>query len=400
MHLLYFDSQERLCLLDAEGVRVIDAEHVARLRGDCGLLLPGAAVWLSRAQVPGKQRQRVLQAIPYALEEHLLDDVEELHFAVGQRDAQGRYPVAVTRRQQMDAIVARLQSYALSPTLILSEVLAVPRPPDGWGVLLLADRALVRSADDDGFAVERDNLAHDLSLALLEKNRPLPERIWLLRGEADNAGLLSAANTQGIEIIERSRPGDALLWLCEGALNGGARGLNLLQGAYQAQSALLLHWRPWRLSLVLLLLWGLLHTALIWQEQRALAAEARQLQQAMHRLYRQHFPDARRIINPRVQMEQQLKQLRGQQQRGAGQAQFLALLERVAAVLRPQAGLRMERLDFRDGLLDLDLSLDSVQRLEQLQQGLSELGLTVEIRNASSRNERVESQLRIREGGA
>ena len=59
------------------------------------VLVPGEEVALHEARVPGHNRQRVLRVVPYALEEELASDVEDLHFALGRSLGGERYPVAV-----------------------------------------------------------------------------------------------------------------------------------------------------------------------------------------------------------------------------------------------------------------------------------------------------------------
>ena len=48
------------------------------------LLLKSNEVVLTTAVIPSKNRKQLLQAIPYALEDTLAEDIENLHFAVHQ----------------------------------------------------------------------------------------------------------------------------------------------------------------------------------------------------------------------------------------------------------------------------------------------------------------------------
>ena len=62
--------------------------------------VPGSAVLLLHANIPSSNTQKILQAVPFALEDRLAQDVDNLHFAVGIRDARG-YPVSVVTKTQM-----------------------------------------------------------------------------------------------------------------------------------------------------------------------------------------------------------------------------------------------------------------------------------------------------------
>ena len=53
------------------------------------VVVPARDVLLISAQLPKMNRSRLLQALPFALEEQLIDDVEDLHFAAGVEQANG-----------------------------------------------------------------------------------------------------------------------------------------------------------------------------------------------------------------------------------------------------------------------------------------------------------------------
>src|ERR1700733_9814590 len=51
------------------------------------LLVPGAEVLLAEPELPVKAGVKLQQLVPYALEEHLAEDIDALHFAIGPRAA-------------------------------------------------------------------------------------------------------------------------------------------------------------------------------------------------------------------------------------------------------------------------------------------------------------------------
>ena len=68
------------------------------------LLVSGAEVLLAEPEVPVKAGAKLQQLVPYALEEQLAEDIEDLHFALGKRSAEStRVPVAVVARALLDA---------------------------------------------------------------------------------------------------------------------------------------------------------------------------------------------------------------------------------------------------------------------------------------------------------
>src|SRR5262249_42159072 len=101
------------------------------------VLVPGVEVLLTEAQLPVPGANRLAQIVPYALEEHLADDVDEMHFALGKRDADGKgTPVAAVRRERLEGWLARLAQAQIQPDALLADTSALPSNP-GQTVLLI-----------------------------------------------------------------------------------------------------------------------------------------------------------------------------------------------------------------------------------------------------------------------
>ncbi|MGB5338967.1 MAG: type II secretion system protein GspL, partial [Gammaproteobacteria bacterium] len=124
------------------------------------------------------------------------------------------------------------------------------------------------------------------------------------------------------------------------------------------------------------------------QQQKALTAQIEQL-------YKQTFPNAKRVVNARAQMEQQLKQL--QRQTGTGQTDFIVLLGETGSILKRTQGVEISSASFRDGRLDLELAADNLQILDKLKQELVASGrLQAEIQSATTEaGQKVKSRVRV-----
>jgi general secretion pathway protein L len=60
--------------------------------------------------------------VPYALEEHLAADIEELHFAIGKRAGDSlRAPVAVVARALLQEWLTTLRAAGLEPSAIYAD---------------------------------------------------------------------------------------------------------------------------------------------------------------------------------------------------------------------------------------------------------------------------------------
>ena len=81
------------------------------------VILPAAEVTLAEPDLPPAGAARIAQAVPFALEEQLASDLENLHFAVGARNpAASATPVAIVSRSLLDRWQAAGTRRASTPT--------------------------------------------------------------------------------------------------------------------------------------------------------------------------------------------------------------------------------------------------------------------------------------------
>ncbi|MFK5969381.1 MAG: type II secretion system protein GspL [Candidatus Marithrix sp.] len=340
------------------------------------ILIPSTEVILTKVNIPSKKRQKIIQAIPYALEEQLIDEVENLHFAIGQPVA-GNIPVSVIAKTCLENYLQRLQTAGFKPAVIIPDVLAIPNQSNNWTVMYTDDIVLVRTGLQAGFAIEADNLNFMLQMAVA--NNP-PEQIMVI----NHKSTMELTNLQALGIPLKTIEGNIL----DGIIAN--KQLNLLQGAYRPQNNNLL--RHWWLTMALGLIWSGLYIVEQVMEYRDLSQQRQFLNQQITETYRNTFPEARRIVNPRVQMEQKLVALRGQQQVSEI---FLSTLNKITPALKSIPNLFIKKITFRQQKIDLYLTINNFQALEKIQTQLNKLDLAVKIKSAASQNRKVETHIQI-----
>ena len=358
------------------------------------LLAPAVDVVFHRAELPVTARARLIAALPFALEESLIGDIEALHFAPGRQLSNGEMTVAVVSTELMDAWLSPFLEAGIAPRVLASEVHAIPYAPGTWSLLISNNLALVRTSPQSGFAVELENLGSFLSRGIAEGESPT--HLHLYTSEQDNARLSLVRkkfDTLGIALIHHEFKSSAFECLCEG-LNDW-RGINLLQGSYSPMGTwhrVLFPWRPVAaMAGLVLVLQSMISGVETWQ----LRSQSEILSTRIESTFREAFPDARRIINPRVQMERRIEELR--ERTGQGSQAFLALLLKGSGALHAIEGVNLNRLTFSSGNLDLELQVTDLQTLDQLKNRLQrEDRVGVEILSASAQSDSVVGRLRIR----
>lgn len=383
---------------DGNAARGTLNEAVGATQGRRALIVvPGQDVLLTAAIVPTRNRQRIATALPFLLEEQLANDVDELHFAIGQRAADGTVHTAVVAHERMNAWLEALRAAGIEPDAMVPDVLAIPYNPAGWTVVREAHTALVRTGRESGFTADDETFALFVQAALATEDAPRPETVHLydFRGESA-AEEPDPFGEAGIAVETRSDAAGILELLAR--QSDEAAPIDLLQGRYSRREQLGKVLRPWWPAAALLAGIALVNGATRATEYFRLSGEVERRGAAIERIYRETFPDARRVVDARAQMEDKLATLRAG---GSASADgFLDLLGSASASLNQAPGLEVQRLSYRDGHLDLAVTTSDLQAIDTLKQHLaSDARLEAEIQSATARDGKVEARLQVKGKG-
>jgi len=353
------------------------------------VVVPADEVLLAEATVPGNSTARALQAIPYALEEQVADDVESLHFALGSKGKDDNYPVAVISRDTMDTLTEQCQAAGLRPTEIVPETLALPQLPNegleapAWTALLDQDQVVIRMGGSQGFATDTGMASIMIDGATQALDGDVKPLLVIFRTDAQ-AGLEVPEDTD-IEI----RPCEHRVALYASGLANSTH-INLLQGSYNPKKNFDKNWKPWRATAALA---ACLCTALFvgkWLDVRSLDKREAHLDEQIALAFKQALPDTR-MRRPRRQIESALNQIGAVNSDG-----FTNRLSQIASSLATQPQTALKTIGYRNGRFDLDLNTDAVPTLDALKSELLKRGtLAMSVQSANRENNTVRGRVRI-----
>ena len=350
-------------------------------------LVPGEDILLLDVNIAARSRQQLIKAVPFTLEEDLADDVERLHFASGARQEDGRYPVAVVSRSLMDALCSDLSAANILPTAVMPEPLSVPLTQPTWSLLVEDTRVILRHAQYKGLALDKDNLNEFLN-RIYSEVEVKPELIRIYRCDSNPEEPLSFDLP-----VEQQEHYETPLKVLSTGLDE-KHSINLLQGDFKTDTGIGKMLRPWRFAAVLLGIWLGLQITSASVEYWRMLQEHDALQAQIENLFRDTFPDVKRIVNPRVQMEQRLNALIGAQH-DTGDTGFLALLNAGGQAIKAFKGIQIDTFNYRQGKLVISLQANDFQSLEKVKQRLQKEGFVADIESADTSGKRVEARLRI-----
>lgn len=356
------------------------------------VLVPAEDVLFRTVRLKARNRQQVIKAVPYALEEDLADDVEDVHFALGRRINEDEYPVVAIGRSRMDGWLEELRDIGITAHVLMPDLFALPLAGRSWSVLIEPQRALVRTGAYQGFSTEPENLNTLLGLALMEADT-LPDSLDVYQClPSDQRVALKAA---GAAIHERQDCPPALMV----SQLDERSAINLLQGPYQLKGSVSGSLRPWRAAAILAGIWLSLQFTSVIADLWRLSHEDQALKAQIEQVFKETFPDITRIVNPRVQMEQQLRALDGEGQAGKDKELFV-LLDAGGRAITQAGGVSIDNINYRAGRLELSLSGNDLQALETIKERLNKEGVKAQIESADTSGQRVEARLLIQRGGA
>lgn len=333
------------------------------------VIAPAEDVLLTQVTLPKLNRQRLMQALPYALEEQLIDDVHHLHFAIGEYQADESLPVAVVAKSKMQHWREALRAAHIETNIMIPATLALPYEENHWEIYSFDETNIVRTGLYSGFAADNGTLDHLLELKLAE----IPEKNSIRITRHKNASSL---------LFFKNIPEDHVI--------------NLLQGEFPAKRKSTQTKSIWKYAgylaaawIVCLLLSNLISLVLLQHQ-------ASRLEDSMKEIYYRQFPKATSMVAPRERLTTKLKESTNAAQKN----NFLSLLATVSKVITKTTGIRLLNLDFRNGQLTLEISSAAFDNLDTLTNELNQQGLTVKQQNAATFGSQVKATLLINAGAA
>jgi len=365
------------------------------------VLLDNTSIHIDNIQLPTKNRQKLLRAIPFALEEQIADEVDDLHFVAGKTAADGSVPVAAIKKSTLDDILKLFTEAGISPVAIIPDTLCLTADERQWAILLHDEQANIQFNSFNGNEFDRDIFPTIISSLLQQETTATPDKIILFTqdGDEEETGKTELADTlpDDIELINVSYNTHPLVIYCGQYKN--AMPLNLLQDTYKPQRKDNVEWQRWRLAAALTATWIVLALGSASAQYFNLQDKNTELSIQIEKIYKTSFPKSKKIVNARVQMEQKLKELKGGGFTSAGTS-MLALLSESANALSSEKNLTLQSINYRNKTMDLELTGNNLQAIESLNKKINKAPVKSEIISSSSENKQVKGSIRIEKIGS
>ena len=360
-----------------------DADHII-------CIIKSDLIHFSCLDIPAKNKQRALQAIPFALEDVLADDIELMHFAVG-KASQSIYPVASIKHETLKTILQNLEASGIKADQLYPDILCLPKPDDNWNIFSHNSETSLHLNNGDLIHADKDTLPVILQ-ALTNNQAELGHPSYINLWSEDSNELPEFSLPDDTQVKQQSYSSSPLPLFCSNLK--GEQLINLLQGKYQVINQSKQWWKPWQLAASLAATVIVLELATGSISLHRLENKNSVIDSEIINIYKKSFPGSKKIINARVQMENKLKKLR--KSNGKADYSFTDILIDAAPIIKNTANTTIQSINFHNNKMEVQLVLDKLSTAEALKKQLNKLqNIKAELLSASSEAKQVNARIKL-----
>jgi general secretion pathway protein L len=364
------------------------------------MLLNSQCLHINQLRLPALNKQKMLKAVPYAIEEFIAEDIEDFHFVAEKSKHSDFTAVAGIKKTTLDNIIQIFQDANITVESIIPDALCLPANAveKQWACLNYQGNSYLQTDTKYGTMISHDILPYLLKQNLQDEDQSKPEKILLFSEQENSAAfeqitsneIFDSSDIELINIVYNTHP---LVIFC--ANYKQATALNLLQYAYKAKRKTSGYWHHWRLAASLALVWLVLQLGESSYILSDLEQENRITRAEIEKIYKQSFPGSKNVVNPRFQMEQKIKELRDSAD-NKSQGLLFILAESFGTLTHDKTNITIQSLTFRNNRMEIGLDSKNLQAIENLNKNLNKnKKIKSEITSSSSEKDKVKGNLRI-----
>ncbi len=345
------------------------------------MLIPAQQVRSFNIDAPTKNRKHLEKAVPYLLEEQIIESVDSQHFAIADVDSANKVAVNVISKKYLSDLLARLTEAGVEVDEIYADAASLPVFDDAWS-MLDSEVPLIRQGANEFWSASKDVLADLLKWNLSEAaqdEQTLTQAVRVFSTKQDASGLDGVPGL-AIQLMPIE---DELEWL---ASQERSQSINLLQQEYSSNKKSNTDMSQWKLPLMaasVLVISGFIY---LGSELFILKTERDEYRQQALTEVQKLSPniDDSRLDSKIVEISNLYRKAAG----GSGKVNGLInLMDKVYGKIDSNQ-VKLEQLDFnsKQGTMNLDVRAQNYSVLTAAQQQLEQSGLNVEMRNARDNN--------------
>ena len=348
------------------------------------LILPAASVVLHKVSIVAKSRAQIAAALPYALEDELASDIEQMHFAYRTLDRSGNQLVAVVERDLVQRLHALVTGHHFESVLLLPQILTVPWQPDSWSLFVQREQALLRKDLSDGYAMD---------VVAMPELLTTEKELYRQQHDGEGAPELNIYNFSPDQEVEGGSllgsDSEALAVMARYWLDNPDTEINLFQGEYQIVRPMRDLLRQWSMAAGIAVIALVIYLMNVAVDNYLLARERDGLEASMQSLYETIFNE-KPAGNPADSMRKKLVSLGSESGDGNN---FISVILLSGREFLADSQTSITRLRYTGNDMEVDLETSSIEQLEKLQQKLIAASVQAQLKAVSNDNGKVRGRL-------
>ncbi|MEM9101236.1 MAG: type II secretion system protein GspL [Pseudomonadota bacterium] len=411
------------CVMGNDGVTVVDT---GRLGGVHDLLqlaepaksrqivcmVPGTEMLMTSVNFPIKQRRQIRKALPFMLEEQLVENIDDCHFALPAKITDDKVPVVVVNHRKMQSWMELFEAAQIEPDYLVPDCLSLPLPQKCWSALCYDDIVLARTSEHSAWACEQDMFAPMMQLHLQKQADALEaakdgseendsDEDEMLDGVDATQDMLVYGNQPhlietlqemgvNVEVIDVEVPITVL------AESFKPDSVNLLQSQYTLKQDYMETVRLFKPAAIVASVFLALHFVSLTIESMHLKQQYTANKALAFKSYKEVFPKARRVKanGDRIMKSELRKHTSGNSSKG-----FFHLLQDVYPGFKSSRGeVKPSALvyDKEKSEMRLDINAANIQTLESFKEFVIEKGYEAKLANVSQRDQSYRGRLTLK----
>lgn len=379
----------RWCWLGADGVPAAESYSGNRdaLRAALGekpanpqsawVILPGSCVNTRQLEYSEKEKKHLRNLLPFQLEDSVVGDVEDLHFALG-TPAGGKVVVAFADKAWLQAAFAELAAMGIEVTRCWTAPLTLPLAPEAvadsdnhWSLGLYQNQVCLRYASTMGFSVAQQHARMALQMLLRDQGRvdSLPSLHLRAASEAELTALGELIPSELQSSIASQTLAD------EWSLDYSNNSIDLCQGDLSQRLPIERWWKLWQSVSIFAGVCVVVYLCTLMFEIHKLGSENLKIRQQIETTARSVIPQGKLL-----DAEKQLNKLL-QQSKPVGQsASVMSLLTLVLPQIAQEPSVQIKGIAYagESGELNISIQAESFSAFESLSEKIRSQGLNAE----------------------
>jgi general secretion pathway protein L len=371
-------------------------------------LFPAYAALSTEVGVPGNQTRYVQQALPFAVEEQIAQDIDEMHLILGDKNKTSEFRVIGIGHTLFSGLFNDLNNEELVGSLkaIYLDSDLIDLEQNALKIVLSSNEAFVLAHNRQAISMHNRNLIAYLDALFLapkegEPRADLNVTVVLDKTSVDSSKMLLAQIEQyphvNVSIEELSTT--AFEYVCSQFFQLNKLPLNLCQGMYQVRSKSQGVWARWRAVALIAGLGFLLQLGMFVGEGLYLNNQAVQISESALAEYKKAVPGTKNISVaklPRI-IKGQLNQLKTG---GVEKLEFLDLLGEAGNKFNAspyKSSLIFNSINYSEqrGELMLEMHAKSFEQLEALKKAIVDSGMNAKISSAAQEKDYFKGRISI-----